>query len=83
LFSHIIEYALKEGKGKLPPAVRMTEREREIIAVIADGLSNKEIARQLNIASHTVKSHVHNVMQKLALHSRLQIANYSNNKDIF
>ena len=83
LFSHIIEYALKEGKGKLPPAVRMTEREREIMAVIADGLSNKEIAQQLNIASHTVKSHVHNVMQKLALHSRLQIANYSNNKDIF
>ena len=83
LFSHIIEYALKQGKGKLPPAVRMTKREREIIAVIAEGLSNKEIAQHLNIATHTVKSHVHNVMEKLALHSRLQIANYSNNKDTF
>jgi DNA-binding NarL/FixJ family response regulator len=77
LFSHIAEYALKRGKGKISPAVRMTKREREIIALIADGLSNKEIAQRLNIATHTVKSHVRNVMEKLALHSRLQIAKYS------
>jgi DNA-binding NarL/FixJ family response regulator len=83
LFSHIVEYALKQGKGNVPQAVRMTNREREIIAVIADGLSNKEIAQHLNIATHTVKSHVHNVMEKLALHSRIQIANYSNNNNSF
>lgn len=47
-----------------------------IIALIADGLGNKEIAHQLNIATHTVKSHVHNIMEKLALHSRLQIAKF-------
>lgn len=55
----------------------MTKREREIIVLIADGLSNKEIAQQLNIATHTVKSHLHNIMEKLALHSRLQIAKYT------
>jgi DNA-binding NarL/FixJ family response regulator len=76
LFSHVIELALKKRKGKLTNAVRMTKREREIIVLIADGLSNKEIAQHLNIATHTVKSHVHNIMEKLALHTRLQIAKY-------
>ena len=74
LFSHIIDHAFKEGKGRPTNAVAMTKREREIVALIADGLSNKEIARQLNIATYTVKSHVHNILQKLALRSRLQIA---------
>jgi DNA-binding NarL/FixJ family response regulator len=45
--------------------------------LIADGLSNKEIALRLNIATHTVKSHVHNIMEKLALHTRLQIAKFT------
>ena len=81
LFAHVIEHTLKQGKGKLTNAVRMTKREREIIAIIADGHSNKEIAQQLNIATHTVKSHVHNIMEKLALHSRLQIASYSHEKE--
>jgi DNA-binding NarL/FixJ family response regulator len=76
LFSHFVNLALKNNKGKNINAVRMTKREREIIVLIADGLSNKEIAQRLNIATHTVKSHVHNVMEKLALHSRLQIANF-------
>jgi DNA-binding NarL/FixJ family response regulator len=74
LFSHVIERALKRGKGKLIQGVRMTKREREIMALIASGLSNKEIAQRLNIAIYTVKSHVHNILEKLALRSRLQIA---------
>jgi DNA-binding NarL/FixJ family response regulator len=76
LFSHVVKLALNKKKGQKPEAVRMTKREREIIVLIADGLSNKEIAQRLSIATHTVKSHVHNVMEKLALHSRLQIANF-------
>jgi DNA-binding NarL/FixJ family response regulator len=76
LFSHVIENALKKGKGKLTDAVRMTKREREIIALIAEGLSNKEIAQRLKVATYTVKSHVHNILEKLALHSRLQIATF-------
>ncbi len=76
LFSHVIEHALKKKKGNVTNTVRMTKREREIIALIVDGLSNKEIAQQLNIATHTVKSHVHNIMEKLALHTRLQIAKF-------
>lgn len=52
----------------------MTKREREITNLIAQGMSNKEIAHLLNIAIHTVKSHVHNILQKLALGTRVQIA---------
>jgi DNA-binding NarL/FixJ family response regulator len=77
LFSHVAELALKTGRGKMTNAVRMTKREREIIVLIANSLSNKEIAQQLNIATHTVKSHVHNIMEKLALHTRLQIAKFT------
>jgi DNA-binding NarL/FixJ family response regulator len=81
LFSYIVERAVKDGSGKIASAVRMTKREREITALIADSLSNKEIAQQLNIATHTVKSHVHNIMEKLALHTRLQISNYTRDEN--
>jgi len=83
LFSHVIEHALKKGKGKLTEAIRMTKREREITVLIAEGLSNKEIAQRLSIAIYTVKSHVHNILEKLALHSRLQIAAYTHNEETF
>jgi DNA-binding NarL/FixJ family response regulator len=55
----------------------MTRREREIIGLIAEGLSNKEVAERVHLATHTVKSHVHNILEKLALHSRLEIAAHS------
>jgi DNA-binding NarL/FixJ family response regulator len=77
LFSQIVNAARSgEAEGTLED-VRMTPREREVIALIGEGLSNKEIAQRLEIATHTVKSHVRNVMEKLALHTRLQIAAYS------
>lgn len=83
LFSHVVDYALKNGHGRLVSAVKMTKREREIIALIADALSNKEIAQRLNIATYTVKSHVHNILEKLALHSRLQIAKHISDEEAF
>jgi DNA-binding NarL/FixJ family response regulator len=82
LFHQVIEHALGNGKKLVPNAVRMTKREREIIALIADGLSNKEIAQRLSIATFTVKSHVHNILEKLALHSRLQISKHSHEQMI-
>ena len=80
LFSQIARAAVQRGVSEALDAVRMTQREREVIALIADGMSNKEIADQLHIATDTVKSHVRNVMDKLALHSRLQIAAYVHRK---
>ncbi len=81
LFSQIARVAVKRGREAALESVRMTQREREIIALIAVGLSNKEIAHRLGIATDTVKSHVRNVMEKLALHSRLQIAAYAHSHD--
>jgi DNA-binding NarL/FixJ family response regulator len=77
LFSQIAKGADARGHDQLLEDVRMTRREREVIGLIGEGLSNKEIAQRLNIAAYTVKSHVRNVMEKLALHTRLQIAAYS------
>jgi DNA-binding NarL/FixJ family response regulator len=77
LFSQIAREAEEQEPSHVVEDVRMTRREREVIDLIGEGLSNKEIAQRLNIATHTVKSHVRNVMEKLALHTRLQIAAYS------
>ncbi len=77
LFSQIVEHALKGGKIKLKDAVRMTKREREILGLIGDGRSNKEIGQKLHVSTYTVKSHIHNIMEKLVLHTRLEVANYS------
>lgn len=52
----------------------LTEREREILQCLADGLNNKSIARTLGISSTTVKVHVKNVLRKLNLSSRLEAA---------
>jgi DNA-binding NarL/FixJ family response regulator len=77
LFSQIAKDAVARGRPNVLTSVRMTPREREVINLIAEGLGNKEIARRLNIATHTVKSHVRNIMEKLTLHTRLQIAAYA------
>jgi DNA-binding NarL/FixJ family response regulator len=66
-----------KGRPEALRAVRMTPREREVIDLIAEGLSNKEIAGRLRIAPYTVRSHVRNVMEKLMLHTRLQVAAYA------
>lgn len=81
LFSQIAKAAVQRGGTAALEAVRMTQREREVIGLISSGMSNKEIAQRLNIATHTVKSHVRNIMDKLALHTRLQIAAYAHDQD--
>ncbi len=77
LFSQIVREGTPCRGDEVLEDVRLTRRESQVIELIGEGLSNKEIALRLNIATHTVKSHVRNVMEKLALHTRLQIAAYS------
>lgn len=79
LFSQIVEQAVTSSipTPRVIEAVRMTKRERQVIVLIADGLSNKEIANKLHLSTYTVKSHVHNILEKLLLRSRVQIAKYA------
>lgn len=77
LFSQIVEHAIKEGDITLKEAVQMTKREREVISLLSEGMSNREIGQNIKISTYTVKSHIHNIMEKLALHTRLELANYS------
>jgi len=77
LFSQIVENAIKEGNSRLKESIRMTKREQEVIGFLGEGMSNKEIAQKARISTYTVKSHIHNIMEKLELHTRLEIANYS------
>ena len=77
LFSQIVEHAIREGDITLKEAVQMTKREREVISLLSEGMSNREIGQNIKISTYTVKSHIHNIMEKLALHTRLELANYS------
>ncbi|MCP5272029.1 MAG: hypothetical protein H6932_12450 [Burkholderiaceae bacterium] len=58
------------------PIHSLSPREREILALIAEGSSNKEVARELSIAKATVKIHVQHILRKLNLSSRVQAAVY-------
>lgn len=82
LFSRIAELT-GERVLKIPlSSVKLTPREVEIVNQIAEGLSNKEIAQQLSIETQTVKNHVHNILDKLQLHNRLQAVEYAREKKL-
>jgi len=78
LFSQIVDHAVRgSSRSVLLESVRMTKRERQVVSLIADGMTNKEIAHELHLSPSTVKSHIHNILEKLALRSRVQIAKYA------
>jgi two-component system nitrate/nitrite response regulator NarL len=83
LFTQIVHHATRKTRRNPFAAVKMTSREREVISLIAEGLSNKAIAQRLHLATDTVKSHVHNILEKLALHTRLEIATFAHAEESF
>jgi two-component system NarL family response regulator len=58
-------------------APRLTDRELEVLRLVARGMANKEIAHDLFISENTVKNHVRNILEKLQLHSRMEAAMYA------
>src|SRR5262245_44762167 len=71
LFHRLRELSMPLGLSS--GAVRLTRREREIVALIGRDFSNKEIAWELHLSPATVKNHVHNIMEKLGVHRRSQV----------
>nr|WP_052465895.1 response regulator transcription factor [Mobilicoccus massiliensis] len=59
------------------PTTALTERERQVLGVLGEGLTNREIGGRLFISENTVKNHVHNILDKLGLHSRTEAALYA------
>ncbi len=73
LFSYVA--SLQAGEDRLPPTP-LTKREEQILQLLAEGLSNKEIAQKLFLQPQTVKNYVHLILQKLDLRSRLDVIKF-------
>jgi Response regulator containing a CheY-like receiver domain and an HTH DNA-binding domain len=76
LFSRMSELADRSYKRKILE-LNLTNRELEILYLIADGLSNKQIAQRINLALSTVKNHVHSILEKLRLHNRSEAVHFA------
>lgn len=76
-FSRISALARQSEELSLSDLTHLTRRELEIIVLIEDGMSNKEIATRLHIEVPTVKNHVHNILEKLQLDGRREAARYA------
>jgi DNA-binding NarL/FixJ family response regulator len=59
------------------PRLRLTDRELEVLRLVAKGMNNRDIAKDLFISENTVKNHVRNILEKLQLHSRMEAVMYA------
>ena len=82
LFSRIAELVSERRPRIAQSAIKLTPRELDIISEIAGGLSNKEIAQRLSIEPQTVKNHIHNILDKLQLHSRQEAVHYARERNL-
>jgi DNA-binding NarL/FixJ family response regulator len=60
------------GRAQRVPAPKLTEREMEVLKLVARGMNNRDIAKELFISENTVKNHVRNILEKLQIHSRME-----------
>jgi DNA-binding NarL/FixJ family response regulator len=83
LFSQIVERAIQGGRmDRVIAAVKLTKREQDVIFLLAKGKSIAAISLKLKIAVFTVKGHIRNILDKLALHTRLELATFAQNQDL-
>ena len=74
--------ASRVQQGKIREWEGATQREQEVIQLIAQGANNREIAKALYIAEKTVKNHVSNILSRVGLRDRTQLAIWANNAEI-
>jgi two-component system NarL family response regulator len=74
---------LAKSEREQVPGLRLTDRELQVLKLVAKGLNNREIAKQLFISENTVKNHVRNILEKMQLHSRLEAVLYAVREKLF
>ena len=74
LLTEFAAMASRDGteRAEQVPAPRLTEREIEVLKLVARGMNNRDIAKELFISENTVKNHVRNILEKLQIHSRME-----------
>jgi DNA-binding NarL/FixJ family response regulator len=77
LISEFAQLVKRDDDRQQVPAPRLTERELEVLRLVARGMNNRDIARQLFISENTVKNHIRNILEKLQLHSRMEAVVYA------
>ncbi|MGH2662255.1 MAG: response regulator [Actinomycetota bacterium] len=77
LLSEFAAMTRREGDRQPLGPPRLTERELEVLRLVAKGLGNREIAKDLYISENTVKNHIRNILEKLQLHSRMEAVIYA------
>jgi DNA-binding NarL/FixJ family response regulator len=77
LLNEFAAMAKKDEEKQQMPAPRLTDREMEVLTLVAQGMNNRDIAKELFISENTVKNHVRNILEKLHLHSRMEAVVYA------
>ena len=68
----------RPSAGRVQPSVpRLTERETEVLQLVADGLTSRQVATRLGLSPRTVENHVQSTMRKLQLHNRIELVRYA------
>lgn len=80
--SRVAELARKRNNMDLQALTNLTRRELEIVQLIAEGLSSEQMAKRLFISHYTIKNHVHNILEKLQVHSRLEAVRLASRKGL-
>jgi DNA-binding NarL/FixJ family response regulator len=77
LLSEFAAMSKRAEEQRQLPAPRLTEREMEVLRLVAQGMNNRDIGNELFISENTVKNHIRNILEKLHLHSRMEAVVYA------
>ena len=77
LLSEFAAMSKRADERQQVPPPKLTDREMEVLRLVAKGMNNRDIAKQLFISENTVKNHIRNILEKLQLHSRMEAVVYA------